>query len=116
MKNFPIELRFHEGGNLLFHNIQDIVKYFFDQSITNRSKRMFPSDFHLFINNRRYDWSPDCSPRSWTANEHALKPYSIELDNVEKATRAHLEYVVDIERAFYDAVNIPHEDTILKNS
>ena len=98
---FPIELRHPDGGSLLFTDIQTIIDYFFIRGLTHEGRTMFPHVFGLYINGREYNWSAEC-----------IKAEEEGMGKLLEETVAHLKYVVDIERSFYDAVNIPHEKDI----
>ena len=108
---YPIELRHPDGGSLLFHDLTALIDYFFTKTLMHQGHRMLPVDFHLYVNGRQYDWAKSCQLPHIERTIAAMSANQT-LRQLEEAHREHLEYVFEIERAFYDALNIPHEDKV----
>lgn len=105
--DFPIELRHPKGGSILFVSIDDIINKFYGHKMTSQGSTIWPSDFHLYINGRQYNWSKECI--EFPASPDFTWAQAIVV------CREHLRYVMDIELSFYD-VNTEHEDTVPESS
>ena len=106
---FPIELRHPDGGSLLFTDLGILENHFFEVGVSHKGSRLFPSDFHLYVNGREYEWGRQCKVKEVITFRDEFYRLRTEIIN-------HLRYVLDIERALYDEINIRHEDTILGHS
>lgn len=105
--DFPIELRHPKGGALLFTSIDAVINKFFSNKMTNMGFTVWPSDFLLYVNGREYNWSKECI-------DFPEDP-GFTWEQARKLYQTHLQYVTEIEEAFYD-VNISHEDKVPENS
>ncbi len=105
--DFPIELRHPDGGTLLFTSMEAVIEKFFGNKITHLGFTVWPCEFLLYVNGRHYNWSRECIAFP--------EDPGFTWDKARELYKGHLQYVVEIEEAFYD-VNTGYEDKVPENS